>query len=95
MGGQVHKVTVEIDVKDASLLNSIGVEGVSTVPTAEGVDKFYSVKELSLVKTEGTKLTFELNLEIINGGSFKYSFRMFPKNSDLPHRQDFCYVRWF
>ncbi len=93
--GQVHKVTVEIDVKDASLLNSIGVEGVSTVPTAEGVDKFYSVKELSLVKTEGTKLTFELNLEIINGGSFKYSFRMFPKNSDLPHRQDFCYVRWF
>lgn len=93
--GQVHKVTVEIDVKDASLLNSIGVEGVSTVLTAEGVDKFYSVKELSLVKTEGTKLTFELNLEIINGGSFKYSFRMFPKNSDLPHRQDFCYVRWF
>ena len=28
-------------------------------------------------------------------GSFKVSYRMFPKNADLPHRQDFCYVRWF
>jgi len=27
-------------------------------------------------------------------GNFRYAFRMFPKNEDLPHRQDFCYVRW-
>jgi starch phosphorylase len=20
--------------------------------------------------------------------------RMYPKNNNLPHRQDFCYVRW-
>lgn len=27
-------------------------------------------------------------------GSFKLAFRMYPKNGHLPHRQDFCYVRW-
>ena len=30
-----------------------------------------------------------------NAGSFKVAYRMFPKNPELPHRQDFCYVRWF
>lgn len=32
---------------------------------------------------------------IFNAGSFKQAFRMYPKNALLPHRQDFCYVRWF
>ena len=32
---------------------------------------------------------------IFNAGSFKQAFRMYPKNAFLPHRQDFCYVRWF
>ncbi len=93
--GQSQKATIVVDVKDASLVNSIGVEEVVTHPNKEGVDTFFSAKEVNLVKTEGTLLTFEMNQKVENGGSFKYAFRMFPKNSDLPHRQDFCYVRWF
>lgn len=93
--GQSQKATIVVDVKDASLVNSIGVEEVVTHPNKEGVDTFFSAKEVNLVKTEGTLLTFEMNKKVENGGSFKYAFRMFPKNSDLPHRQDFCYVRWF
>ena len=27
--------------------------------------------------------------------SFKIAYRIFPKNDQLPHRQDFCYVKWF
>ena len=27
-------------------------------------------------------------------GSFKTCVRMFPKNANLPHREDFCYVKW-
>ncbi|MBP6230143.1 MAG: alpha-glucan family phosphorylase, partial [Paludibacteraceae bacterium] len=93
--GQAQKGTVVIDVKDASLVSSIGVEEVVTQINKEGVDAFFTAKELTLKKTEGTKLTFEMNQSMENGGSFKYSFRMFPKNADLPHRQDFSYVRWF
>jgi len=39
-------------------------------------------------------LFFNLEFQLNMAGTFKYGFRMFPKNEDLPHRQDFCYVRW-
>ena len=43
---------------------------------------------------DGVKL-LEDKHSLSNSGSFKVAYRMFPKNVDLPHRQDFCYVRWF
>ena len=57
--------------------------------------QLYSVNELDLVKTEGTRLFFKTSFKMNRAGEFKYAFRMFPKNEDLPHRQDFCFVRWF
>lgn len=27
-------------------------------------------------------------------GVFRYAYRLYPVNSNLPHRQDFAYVRW-
>ena len=36
----------------------------------------------------------QLDYQLNRAGSFKYGFRMYPKNEDLPHRQDFCFVRW-
>ena len=58
-------------------------------------DKIDEVKEMKLVKEEGTKLYFKLEDRVSRSGTFKYAFRMFPSNKDLAHRQDFCYVRWF
>jgi len=86
--------SVLIDVKDPELVNSIGVEFIST-NLVDGVDKLFKVREMKLTNIEGTKLTFTLKDKVDNGGSFKCAFRMFPKNADLPHRQDFCFVRWF
>ena len=37
----------------------------------------------------------EGKLEMSNAGNFKTAVRMFSKNANLPHRQDFCYVKWF
>ena len=51
--------------------------------------------EMELYKVEGTTLFFKLEDRISRAGTFKYAFRMFPKNQDLAHRQDFCYVHWF
>ena len=42
----------------------------------------------------GNNFTFEAEIEPINAGSFKTGVRMYPKNDKLPHRQDFCYVKW-
>ena len=48
-----------------------------------------------MTKHEGNLYTFEGTHVIPTAGSFKVAYRMYPKNADLPHRQDFCYVKWF
>ena len=91
--GEVNNINIVIDVHEIDD-KGIGIELVSTKLSKNNVDTLYEVQELKLVKTEGTKLIFNLEYQLNMAGTFKYGFRMFPKNEDLPHRQDFCYVRW-
>ncbi|MDR2853765.1 MAG: alpha-glucan family phosphorylase [Prevotellaceae bacterium] len=91
--GENYPISVVIDTKNLND-NGIGVEMVITETSKTNKVKLSDVEELELVKTEGTKLHFALNYALNETGTFQYAFRMFPKNSDLPHRQDFCYVRW-
>ncbi len=92
--GESHDISVVIDT--ASINDKgIGVELVLTQRDANNHDKLYDVEELKVVKCEGSRIHFGLNYRLGHAGAFKYAFRMFPKNEDLPHRQDFCYVRWF
>jgi len=91
--GEVYTINIVIDVHEIND-KGIGIELVSTKLGKNNVDTLYDVQELKLVKTEGTKLFFNLEFQLNMAGTFKYGFRMFPKNEDLPHRQDFCYVRW-
>ncbi len=91
--GENYNLSVEIDVKDMNT-RGIGVELVTVKSEQNNEDRLYDVTEMSLIKTEGSKLTFGLNYQLDYAGPFKYAFRMFPKNEELPHRQDFCYVRW-
>ena len=74
--------------------NRIGIELVITFRDAKGHDHIKEVKEFNLMKTEGTKLYFELKHQLSQSGQFRMGFRMFPNNDDLPHRMNFCYVRW-
>jgi glycogen phosphorylase len=91
--GEVYTINIVIDVHEIND-KGIGIELVSTKLGKNNVDILYDVQELKLVKTEDTKLFFNLEFQLNMAGTFKYGFRMFPKNEDLPHRQDFCYVRW-
>ena len=61
----------------------------------DGQDHIYEVIPLLPVSKNGNLYTFKATSGIFNAGSFKQAFRMYPKNALLPHRQDFCYVRWF
>ena len=47
-----------------------------------------------VVAEEGDVLTFSLKQTIKDAGMFKYAFRVYPNNADLPHRQDFAYMKW-
>ena len=91
--GKEYTITYVIDEK--GLNDAVGLELVTTYTTADGKQHVYSVEPFSVVKKEGDLYTFQVKHSLSNAGSFKVSYRMFPENPELPHRQDFCYVRWF
>ena len=91
--GKEYTITVVVDEKGLNV--AVGLELVTTYTTPEGKQHVYSVEPFSVIKKEGDLYTFQAKHSLSNAGSFKVAYRMFPKNQDLPHRQDFCYVRWF
>ena len=91
--GKEYTITYVVDEK--GLDDAVGIELVTTYTNAEGKEHIYSVEPMEVIKKEGNLYTFQVKHSLSNSGSFKVSYRRFPKNVDLPHRQDFCYVRWF
>ena len=82
-------------VDEAGLDDAIGVELVTLTTDKDGQDHVYHVDPFRLVERVGNKYTFAALHSIDNAGSFKVCYRIYPKNENLPHRQDFCYVKWF
>ena len=93
VSGDDVKLTVVLDEK--GLDDAVGVEVVTIVTDIEGKEHIHSIDTMNLVKRENNIHTFEGMHDVNNAGTFKVAYRMYPKNVDLPHRQDFCYVRWF
>ena len=91
--GEDYNINIVIDENGLND-KGIGIELVLTKTGKNNKDNLYDVEELKLVKTEGSKLYYNINYKLNMAGPFHYAFRMFPKNEDLPHRMDFCYVRW-
>ena len=91
--GKEYSITHVVDQK--GLDNAIGIEVVTLCKDAEGKERVYSVEPMEVVKREGNIYTYNVKFSLSNAGDFKVCYRMFPENVDLPHRQDFCYVRWF
>ena len=89
------KYNIEVVVDEAGLDNAIGIELVTLQSDVNGEDHIYHVNDFDLVNVEGNRYTFHAFNSLDNAGSFKVCFRMYPKNSNLPHRQDFSYVKWF
>ncbi len=96
--GQIEagkKYDINIVLDEAGLDNAIGIELVTLTTDKKGEDHIYSVEPLEVTKREGNLYTFHVTHTINNAGAFKIAYRIFPKNDLLPHRQDFCYVKWF
>ena len=87
--------TLKYVIDEQGLDDAIGLELVTLRPETDGSDReVYSVHEFKMVGHEGNNYHFELTYEPDHAGSFRSCVRMFPKNANLPHRQDFCYVKW-
>ena len=87
--------TVQYVIDEQGLDDAVGLEIVSVYTDENGEERIASVRPLSVVGHTGNHYTFEGKIELSNAGNFKSAVRMYPKNSNLPHRQDFCYVKWF
>ncbi len=91
--GKKYKISVVID--EAGLDDAIGLELVILNTDRDGQEHIYNVEQFKVTAKNGNLYTFEADHVLNNAGSFKVCYRMFPKNENLPHRQDFCYVKWF
>ena len=90
-----EKVKIRYVIDEQGLDNAVGLEFVTLKPDSDTSDRrVYSVHEFKMIGHEGNHYTFELVVVPEHAGSFKTCVRMFPKNAKLPHRQDFCYVKW-
>ena len=93
MVGENYKLEVILDTKGLAD-KGIGVELVVTRSSLHNNDKLYHVQEFDIKKAVGSILHFETTYKANYAGALKFGLRMFPKNDLLPHRMDFCYVRW-
>ena len=90
-----EKVKIRYVIDEQGLDNAVGLELVTLKPDSDTSDRrVYNVHEFKMTGHEGNHYTFELVVVPEHAGSFKTCVRMFPKNAKLPHRQDFCYVKW-
>jgi len=72
----------------------IGLEIIVTEPEANESRRLIDRFEFTAGPVDGTLCTYLLNLRLMNPGAYDYGIRLFPRNPNLPHRQDFCYLRW-
>lgn len=91
--GKKYKVKYVID--EQGLEDAVGLE-IVTLHTDHrtGKLKVFQVEPLTVTKREGNNFHFEGYHSIPVAGDYKIAYRMYPKHPELPHRQDFCYVKW-
>lgn len=87
-------VTLSYTIDEQGLNDAIGLELVVLSSHSEDDLQIHKVHPFEMVKQEGNLFTFKVTFEADEAGSYKCAVRMYPKNDLLPHRQDFCYVKW-
>ena len=89
--GQPYSVKIIVDTN--GLGKDLAIENV-IYKSENGEDKLYNRVDFEVVKEEGNVLTYELKSNLTDAGVFRFAYRMYPKNAELPHRQDFAFTRW-
>lgn len=90
--GVSYKIKYVID--EQGLDNAVGLELVTVKTDKNGEERIFNVRPFKMTNNEGNLYTFEAEFEPDEAGSYKSCVRMYPKNENLPHRLDFCYVKW-
>jgi starch phosphorylase len=94
-GGEAGgKYNLKYVINEQGLNDAIGLEKVNIRIDKDGEEKVFSVEPLTMTGHVGNNYTFEAELFPQQFGQYKSAVRMYPKHDLLPHRQDFCYIKW-
>lgn len=91
--GENYPAQVVADLKGLNSMD-VGIEMVITENSNEDSVELVECLQFDIEKIEGSVVTYQLNLHLMNAGAFSYATRMYPKHAELPHRQDFHYLKW-
>ncbi len=93
MLGESFKAEIQISLNELSGID-LGIEVLFGQKENDEVKKPMFIFEMTVEKSGNDLLTFKCDIPANTAGVYDYAFRMYPKNNDLPHRQDFSLVRW-
>ena len=91
--GEQYPARVEVDLKGLKP-EDVGVEMVITENGKDSNPTLIECLQFEVESSDKSMVTYKLNLHLMNAGAFGYAIRMYPKNKELPHRQDFQYLKW-
>ena len=89
-----QKYHLKYVINEQGLNDAVGLEKVNILINEEGTEHVFSVEPLNVTGRQGNNYVFEATITPQQAGQYKSAVRMYPKNKNLPHRQDFCYVKW-
>ena len=91
--GENYPARVILDLKGLKP-EDVGIEMVITENGVNGIPDLVECLQFDVESSKDSLTIYKLNLHLTNAGAFGYAIRMYPKNSELPHRQDFHNVKW-
>ncbi|MDD4032737.1 MAG: alpha-glucan family phosphorylase, partial [Bacteroidales bacterium] len=92
--GKSYTIDITLDLLDLNP-EEIGVEFVAVEQVeADHELKIAKVNAFEFHSTENGHTVFRGKISSDRTGAFDYGYRVFPKNEELPHRQDFPLIKW-
>ena len=91
--GHNYSNEIILDIKNIPE-ESVGVEFVVTQLNKHGEHNFVARKDFQLVSRKKSRAIYHLDFLPEKAGAFFYGVRIYAKHAELPHRQDYCLLRW-
>nr|WP_320119842.1 alpha-glucan family phosphorylase [uncultured Marinifilum sp.] len=93
LSGEAYHVEVALDLKDL-IDEDICVELVIRTSMDGKISGPIKTEKLEQVRKVDSLSFYHLDLDLKDPGIFDFGLRMYACNPNLPHRQDFNYVKW-
>ncbi|MDR1876962.1 MAG: alpha-glucan family phosphorylase [Flavobacteriaceae bacterium] len=90
-----HECLLEISVSLGSLTsNDIGVELVIAEKNPKDEIEVLTTSQFECILSENSVAVYQLKYTVEAAGNYILGIRIYANNKLLPHRQDFCLVKW-